>query len=194
MASTTWTESKTALRREIREKLKELRPEERRESDEALFRALFRLEAFRQAESLFLFCGVGTEPETLSRFDSLLVQGKLICLPRCLSGGEMELRRYKGRQWLKENRWGIPEPDERCPVIRPEQVEFALVPALCYDREGYRLGHGGGYYDRFLARYSGPSAGFCRERVLMEHLPREAHDRQVDVVLTENRAIPTARS
>ncbi len=166
--------------------------QERGKSDEALFRTLNGLETFRQAENLFLFVGVGTEPDTLSRFDSLLVQGKMIYLPRCLQGGRMELRRYRGRDHLEENRWHIPEPTLDCPLIAPTQIEFALIPALCYDEVGQRLGHGGGYYDRFLADYTGPNAGFCRDRLLQRRLPAEPHDRTVDFVLTESRIIPIA--
>lgn len=186
MAFTTKIEEKAALRREVRERLAQMTREERQESDRALLCRLNGLETFRAAENLFLFCGVGTEPDTLGWFDSLLVQGKMIYLPRCLPGGLMELRRYRGRDHLKENRWHILEPTLDCPLLPVDQIEFALIPALCYDRKGDRLGHGGGYYDRFLACYTGHTAGLCREKLLWETLPTEPHDRKVDFVLTES--------
>lgn len=192
MAFITKTEEKSALRREVKNRLAQMTCEERQESDRVLFRRLTSLETFQRAENLFLFCGVGTEPETLSHFDTLLVQGKMIYLPRCLPGGQMELRRYRGRDHLVENRWHIPEPALNCPLFPVDRIEFALIPALCYDRKGHRLGHGGGYYDRFLAKFTGPTAGFCRDILLQEKLPTEPHDRRVDVVLTESRMILSA--
>ena len=67
--------------------------------------------------------------------------------------------------------FGIQEPTEQAPLIRPEEIGLALVPALCYDEGGRRLGFGGGYYDRWLESFSGPplacagsasSSGVCR--------------------------------
>lgn len=62
--------------------------------------------------------------------------------------------------------FGIQEPTEQAPLIRPEEIGLALVPALCYDEGGRRLGFGGGYYDRWLESFSGTTVGLCRECVL----------------------------
>ena len=64
-----------------------------------------------------------------------------------------------------------------------------LVPAVCYDRRGYRLGFGGGYYDRWLEGFSGVTAGLCREAVLQDEVPIEAHDARVDILLTEEESL-----
>jgi len=61
-----------------------------------------------------------------------------------------------------------------------------LVPNLCCDRQGYRLGHGGGYYDRYLAGYAGMTVSLCPAQWLQEQLPREEYDLPVRLVLTEN--------
>lgn len=187
--STTTTEQKARLRREITALERSLSPEQRKESDQALFRRFLARPEVQAGELLFLFCGMGTEPDTMSLFDPLLVRGKLICLPRCLPGGEMELRRYLGRDHLLRHRYGMWEPDLSSPPVLPEAVELALIPALCYDRSGVRLGRGGGFYDRFLARYQGISLGLCRDLTLQPEVPREPHDMAVDLVLTETEAI-----
>ena len=64
-----------------------------------------------------------------------------------------------------------------------------LVPAVCYDRRGYRLGFGGGYYDRWLADFSGVRVGLCRGAVLQDRVPTEAHDARVDILLTEEESL-----
>ena len=81
--------------------------------------------------------------------------------------------------------FGIWEPPESAPLLAREEIQLALVPALCYDRERYRLGFGGGYYDRWLSGFPGFTVGRCREGVLQPQVPREAHDQRVDLLLTE---------
>ena len=73
--------------------------------------------------------------------------------------------------------------------MEPEKGDLLIVPALCFDRQGYRLGQGGGYYDRYLEKYDGVfTAGLCRAALLMDAVPREEHDRRVDCVVTEENA------
>ena len=97
----------------------------------------------------------------------------------------MEVRRYDPDRPLVSVSFGISEPGEDCPLIAREAINLVLVPAVCYDRRGYRLGFGGGYYDRWLAGFSGVTVGLCREAVLQEAVPTEAHDARVDLLLTE---------
>ena len=86
---------------------------------------------------------------------------------------------------LIRHRYGMLEPGEGCPLVPQEEIELILVPGLCFDRLGYRLGQGGGYYDRYLAGYGGTTVGLCRREVLQERVPREEHDRQVDLLVTD---------
>ena len=71
-------------------------------------------------------------------------------------------------------------------LARPD-IDLALVPAVCYDRRGFRLGFGGGYYDRWLSGFSGFTVGLCRDCVLQDRVPTEDHDCRVDLLLTETR-------
>lgn len=99
---------------------------------------------------------------------------------------------------LEKGRFGIPEPPPRCPELTPSQLENALilVPALAFDDRGYRLGYGGGYYDRYLGflRDKGISVttvglayGICRAKLL----PHEPHDLAVDIIIDERRTVLT---
>ena len=158
--------------------------EERRQEDEALLAAFLAAPETERAQTIFLFYGVGTEPDTSRLLDPLLRRGKRLALPRMLPGRRMQARLYCPDRPLVPHRFGIPEPDEACPILAPEEIDLVLVPALCYDRRGIRLGMGGGYYDRWLADFSGPTLGLCREALLQDRLPAEPHDRPVDAVLT----------
>lgn len=176
MPSTTATEEKKALRRAMRERI--------RADHGPLLEEFLSLEQVKGAKALLLFYGVGNEPDTRGLILTLLEAGKKVALPRCLAGGEMEARWVTGLAGLVPNRFGIPEPGEDCPPARREELDVILVPNLCCDREGYRLGHGGGYYDRYLAGYGGFTVALCPREWLADRLPREEHDRPVDRVVT----------
>lgn len=178
---------KAALRRTVRLALAGLSEEERRASDRALFEALFNLTEVKTAKSILLFRGIGQEPETARLISPLRDRGKTIYFPKCLPGSLLEIRQVEDESSLVPGAYGIPEPGEECPLMEPGRLDLVLVPALCYDKHGFRLGQGGGYYDRFLARYIGYTVGLCREAVLQERIPAELHDRCVHCVLTEKR-------
>ena len=167
-AFSTTAEEKDRLRRRLRAQLAALSPEALRESDRALFDAFLSLPQVGKADTLFLFWGVpGREPETETLVRTLTARGKRVGLPRMLPERGME------------------EPPETAPLLDKSSIQLVLVPSVCYDREGYRLGFGGGYYDRWLGDFSGLAVGLCRSCVLQDRVPREGHDRRVDLVLTE---------
>ena len=86
---------------------------------------------------------------------------------------------------LEPDAYGIPAPKDACPVLEREKIDLILVPGLCFDSKGNRLGQGGGYYDRYLEDFDGNTIGLCREDFFQINLPREPLDAFVRVVLTE---------
>ena len=169
MPSTT-AEQKKQLRKSVRSLLTALSPEERTAGDRAMFQAFLSLPEVRQAASLTKL-------------------GKTVCLPRVVPGFGMECRVYRPELPMAISDFGIQEPTEQAPLIRPEEIGLALVPALCYDEGGRRLGFGGGYYDRWLESFSGTTVGLCRECVLQRSLPVEPHDLGVHVLVTDRRVL-----
>lgn len=180
---------KAALRRRLISEQENMNAETRERSDRALFARLRELREFREASSVFLYVGIGAEPDTAILIPELTAAGKRVSVPLCRGGGEMETRLIRSSEELRPGRFGILEPEEETPRLSPQAVDFILVPALCFDREGFRLGRGGGYYDRYLANTSAFSAGLCRGIFLREHLGRLEHDKRVNAVITENETI-----
>ena len=97
----------------------------------------------------------------------------------------MEARVVESLEALVPAAHGLLEPAEGAAIVPPGEISLTLVPCLAADRNGHRLGYGGGYYDRFLARARGVSICLCRARALMPSVPRDAHDAPVDFVVTE---------
>lgn len=183
----TITAEKASLRKAV--KNIPLTDQEKVESDALLLRRFLELPEVEKSASLLLYYGVGREPDTRPLLEALLSRGKLLALPRCLPDGRMEARRYPGQDRLVPNSFGIPEPQEDCPVLPREELSLVLVPGLCFDERGFRLGHGGGYYDRYLDHFGGLTVALCRDRHLFPALPAEEHDRPVHRILTETRCL-----
>ena len=189
MASTIDFEKKE-LRRRVREELSALSRSELVRSDDALFARFLALPQVEEAKTIFAFWGIpAKEPDTSRLIGELVRRGKTVGLPRMLPGHRMEVRRFDPDRPLVKVSFGISEPGEDCPLLDREDVALVLVPAVCYDRRGYRLGFGGGYYDRWLEGFSGVKVGLCREAVLREAVPTEAHDAKVDILLTEGESL-----
>lgn len=181
---------KRELRGRVRERLAALSPEELVRSDEALFESFLALPQVEAARTIFAFWGIpGKEPDTARLIGELVRRGKTVGLPRMLPEHRMEVRRYDPDRPLVKVSFGISEPGEDCPLLQREEIGLVLVPAVCYDRQGYRLGFGGGYYDRWLEGFSGVTVGLCREAVLQEAVPIEAHDAKVDILLTDGESL-----
>ena len=189
MASTIDSEKKE-LRRRVRAQLAALTREELSQSDGALFAGFLALPQVEEAKTIFAFWGIpGKEPDTAQLIRELLRRGKTVGLPRMLPDRRMEVRRYDPDKPLVTVSFGISEPGEDCPLLEREEISLALVPAVCYDRRGFRLGFGGGYYDRWLEPFEGFRAGLCRGAVLQDRVPTEGHDAKVDMLLTETESL-----
>lgn len=179
-------QEKKQLRRRVRAALAQLEPSRLHQEDEAMFAHFLALPQVKAAKTIFAFWGIpGREPETGRLVGELTAQGKRVGLPRMLPEHQMEVRLYDPAVPLRAVSFGIQEPGEDCPLIPREEIDLILVPAVCYDRRGYRLGFGGGYYDRWLERFSGGRVGLCRSAILQERVPTEAHDTRVDTLITE---------
>ena len=121
----------------------------------ALVEAFLALPKVEQADTVMLFYGVGRELDTTPLLEALLAQGKRVCYPVCLPERQMQARAVSGPEQLVPGKFGIPAPGEDCPLVPQREIDAVLVPCLLCDRQGYRLGYGGGYYDRWLADFQG---------------------------------------
>ena len=181
----TKAEEKQALRSSIRALEKTLSADYKAESSAAIARHLLALPEYRAAGTVFCFVGTAREIDTTAILEDALRSGKRLCVPLCMSLGIMELRQITSLDQLTPGAYGILEPPAESPALPPDEVDFAVLPCLSCTHGGHRLGQGGGFYDRFLARYPGGAVLVCRERLIREDIPLEPHDCPVPWVLTE---------
>ncbi len=161
------------------------------ESDHGIEERFMNLAAWKTARTVFSYVSVRAEPSTRRIMAATLAAGKRLCVPRCEGSGIMRPREILSLEDLHPAPFGLLEPGEDAPIVPAEQIELAIVPCVAADRQGHRLGHGGGYYDRYLANLRCPTVCLCRGRALLPALPVEEHDVRVKMVLTEAELLQT---
>lgn len=153
-------------------------------------------EILRQADArtLMAYVSVRKEVETREFIRCLLAQGVRVAVPLCIPERvdliPCQLEDFE--RDLTVGTFGIPEPGEgRRRFVPVEDLQVVLVPGVAFDLSGFRLGHGSGYYDRFLGRLSPKvrKVGLAYDWQIVQELPRETHDVPVDLVVTETRTI-----
>ncbi len=143
------------------------------------------LPAFKTARTLFCYSSVDGEADTQLILATAWRMGKTVYLPLCRDRAMRALRANGFDELVKHGRLMIAEPPAMGEEASPDAIDLTLVPALAFDKRGYRLGYGGGYYDRFLSGYGGLSVGLCRAEYVLETIPLETHDVAVSLVLTD---------
>ena len=182
-------ERKRAARRALRAQIAALDEKELEKCDEAIYNNLSVLPELLAAQRVFHYLSIRREVDTRRLIRDLLSAGKTVALPVSLAEGQMYFAEYRPDGLTEGSVVPIPEPDEDAPRLEPEDGALILVPALTFDLNGYRLGQGGGYYDRFLSAHRLFSVGLARDALLLDHVPREAHDQCVCCLVTESRVL-----
>ncbi len=154
-------------------------------SDRRIAEKLIKMPEYQNASTVFAYYSVEREVDTQSIIDRVLKDGKVLALPRCEDNRSMSFRLVVSRDELKAGAFGIMEPSEKAPELVPAADDIIIVPALCCDEEGNRLGHGAGYYDRYLEKHGGITVCLCRKKLLEKEIPTEKTDIKVSKVLTE---------
>ena len=177
---------KKEARRTLRAQIAAMDEKELEKSDKAIYNNISVLPELQAAQRVFLYLSVRREVDTRRLLLLLLEQGKRAALPVSLSEGRMFFAEYRPGKLTEGGVVPIPEPDESAERIEPCEGDLILVPGLTFDRAGFRLGQGGGYYDRFLSAHRMFSVGLARDALLMDEVPREAHDCGVSCLVTES--------
>lgn len=158
------------------------------ESDGKIFDTLCALPELQAAHTVYTYLSISREVDTRCLIHFCLDKGKRIALPVCKGDGRMIFRLYDRRTTLvPAGPYNIPEPPVSARYVSPAEGDVIIVPAMCYNDDLYRMGHGMGYYDRFLADCPATAIGLCREQLIMPDLPIESHDRKVDLLITEEK-------
>jgi 5-formyltetrahydrofolate cyclo-ligase len=180
-------EQKKDLREQSMQFRRNLSAEEKAALDKKILRRVLALREYAGADVLYTYVSKPLETDTLSLITAALDAGKRVAVPRCLPETVgMEFYEIVSVDDLAPGTYGVLEPvPERCRPVRTSRRAVCVVPGLSFDSQGYRLGYGKGYYDRFLADFRGFTVGLCYSGCVRWNLPHGFYDRSVDILATE---------
>ncbi len=178
-------EEKQQLRTLYKARREALPPPVREARDTALCKAIASTPSYRYASTVLAYAPIGAEVDLLPLLREALAAGKRVALPRSYRGGLMTFHYIESLSVLERGAFGIPEPPRTCDVFVPAPATLCLVPGIVFDRMGYRVGYGGGYYDRFLRDFDGTAIGVVYHDFILDALPHGRHDLAVSAMATE---------
>lgn len=173
---------KKALRQQIRLKKRAMRPEQIQLASKRLGELFINAEPYKKAKTIYFYLPYNQEVRTEPMILKALEQGKQVAVPK-VYGDEMRFIYITDFSGIETGYAGIPEPVADEPVAN-DPTALVLMPGLAFDKEGHRIGYGGGFYDRFLsAEPNHPTVALCYDFQMLEHIDTEEFDIPVDLVL-----------
>lgn len=176
-------EEKAALRRTIHQYIKQM--SERHHADEAIHQTLFASDLWVESQTIALTLSLPLEINTSPIIHKAFKEGKTVCVPKVTEQG-LTFHIIHSFDDLETGVMNILEPTTPSTT---QVIDLCLVPGRVFDRTGYRIGWGGGYYDRFLETYNGTTLALAYTVQLVDHVPTEPHDLPVQWIVTEKEMI-----
>lgn len=180
-------EYKKELRDYSKEYRRALSAEDKLKKDTAICNQIQRLHQYQRAKLVLVYISTPIEVDTMELITAALDDGKRVAAPRCIHGTRlMEFYEIKSLDDLEPRTFGVLEPKiECCKKLMEFSNSICIVPALIYDLQGYRIGYGAGYYDRFLAKYHGTTIGTTYTKCIRRKIIHGKFDLPVSILVTE---------
>lgn len=181
-------EQKKKLRADYQARRRAMDPAVKAELDAKIVAAFTSLVSYRYAETLLLYYPRKDEVDIRPLIAAALAAGKKVALPRCKTDHQMDFFFVESENDLCSGAFGIMEPNESCLLFDPNtdsRGALMVIPGLSFDKEGYRLGYGKGYYDRYLEDRSFNTAGLVYSDFVERRLPHGRFDLPVRFLVTE---------
>jgi 5-formyltetrahydrofolate cyclo-ligase len=178
---------KKELRKEIREKLQNLSAEKYNEQSNAIAQSLYKEEGWKSASTVGITISKRPEVDTYQIIRQAWEEGKRIVVPKCFSKERrMDFRVLESFDQLETVYFNLLEPIEsKTTLIDPKEIELLIVPGLAFTKGGFRLGVGGGYYDRFLEYHQLRTLSLAFHQQIVSEIPLEEHDIPVMKIITD---------
>jgi 5-formyltetrahydrofolate cyclo-ligase len=184
------TVSKRRLRQQMAQLRKDVSPADSARAGQAAAGALMDLELVARAERIALYAALPYEIPTRPLFEAFVEKRGAVLLPRTTEPLGLEFFAVECWDALRPGAFGVLEPETDGAAVRLVPGDLVVVPGVAFDEDGYRLGHGKGYYDRAFATELGDAptlVGFGYEFQVVDAVPHDHRDRQVDIIVTDRK-------
>ncbi len=183
-------EIKNSYRIKSKEYRKSLDLEHKKEIDLKIINNLLNLEELKKSVVVLSYVSTQIEIETDYFLNQMFMQNKCVAVPKCVENTrDMNFYKINSLSDTFKQSFDVREPNESSKKLTHFENSVCVIPALMFDKEGFRLGYGKGYYDRFLSDYKGVKIGLCYQGCLVDKLPHGFFDVAVDIIVTENEVI-----
>ena len=176
---------KAELRKQVLQEMKAIPREQKQAIDQALTEGLLQHPFYQETNTIATYLSFPHEFQTQGLIEQALKDGKKVLIPKTYPKGRMDFVVYNPQQLVKTS-FGLLEPQGDLEVVDASQIDLIHVPGLAFTREGYRIGYGGGYYDRYLKHFTGHTLSTVYPCQIRDFIP-EDHDIPVQEVLIDER-------
>lgn len=179
-------DAKRALRAKYKSLRAEITSQEKKALDEKICAATVALASFRYAKTVLMYASTESEIDVMPIAHYALECGKKVAFPRCnVDEHTMDFKYVDDLNELTVGEYSIREPSENAESVTDFSHSICIVPGLVFDRAGYRVGYGKGYYDRFFSNYRETKLGLVYSDYILDCVPRGRFDRHVDILVCE---------
>lgn len=181
-------EYKKELRAKFKQIRKDMTVQNKTELDDKICKKLVSTDAYKKCKRVLTYVSTDIEVDTMQLIHTALDDGKIVAVPRCIDGTRnMDFYIITSDKQLESGAFGVLEPDpNKCELLTCFDDAVCVVPALAYDMDGYRLGYGKGYYDRFLSAHRGLyNIGIEYCSCTVSNLVRGKFDVAADMLVTD---------
>ncbi|WP_404337559.1 5-formyltetrahydrofolate cyclo-ligase [Planococcus rifietoensis] len=182
---------KAVLRKSVIGQMSELTKSQHAQMSSVILEKLLEDPDFQKAETIGVTISRWPEVDTIPLIETCWRLGKRVAAPKCFAKDRtMDFRLFNRLGQLEVVYMDLQEPIEaQTEAIGPESLDLLIVPGVVFTQSGYRIGFGGGYYDRYLSGFNGNTRSLAFDFQLTGELPIESHDIPVDGIITEKRTI-----
>lgn len=147
---------------------------------------------YQRAKTVLAYASFGSEFDTSLLLQHTLADKKILVMPRIDKDTQrLQLHRVHHVDELVAGGWGIREPHTDAEIVMPNEIDFILVPGVAFDRAGFRIGYGKGFYDKLLSSANPASTRLSAafDCQIVDAVPNEIHDQRVDIIITPTQKI-----
>ena len=174
---------KSELRKQVLQDMKAIPREQKQAMDQTLTERFLKHPFYQEARVIATYLSFPHEFQTQELIDQALKDGKKVLIPKTYPKGRMDFVVYDAQQLVKTS-FGLLEPQGNLEVVAASQIDLIHVPGLAFTTKGYRIGYGGGYYDRYLEHFTGHTLSTVYHYQVQDFIP-EDHDIPVQEVLID---------
>ena len=173
--------NKSILRSKYIEIRKSIKGENKLKYDNDIFGKIINSSEYKKSKLVLIYVSLKDEVDTIKLIKQCLKENKKVAVPKC-QGNTINFYYINSLEELKKGKFNLLEPENNSLVLDSEN-SICIIPGICFDKQGNRIGYGKGYYDRFLEKYRGTKIGITYKDCICEKIDTDKYDIKMDKII-----------